>query len=469
MCKFFGASLNEKLPTLWELMFSTLTKVDETYIQQISKQLIPQDETNNILVSLQLIEIASAHLHKDLHQSLFGCLTKLCHLIQHPMKAIRHMSARCLATFAAIDAQSVMVFVINSLIPLLSQIEKPINREGAIEAISCIVNKLQFKIVPYCVLMIVHVLGRMSDQDKPVRLVSTSVFAHLIQLMPLDGQSPDIKENLNDELAQRKLKDREFLECLFRPKSIPDYKIPIPINAELRKYQQDGVNWLSFLNKYKLHGILCDDMGLGKTLQTICILAGDHHQRRIEKHADIPSIVICPPTLTGHWVYEINKFVAQEHLRPLHYYGLPIERERLRSEVKYHNLIVASYDIVRKDIDFFQTIQWNYCILDEGHIIKNGKTKSSKAIKQLIANHRLILSGTPISNQVRFELISSMTEIIFLTFKFYSFRFSSCGHFLISLCQVSWEPKSNFKYDLVDQFLRVGMQKVHPKNKNQEH
>jgi len=48
---------------------------------------------------------------------------------------------------------------------------------------------------------------------------------------------------------------------------------------------------------------------------------------------------------------------------------------RLRNRVKYHNLVVASYDIVRKDIDFFSTIKWNYCILDEGHIIKNGKTK----------------------------------------------------------------------------------------------
>lgn len=75
-------------------------------------------------------------------------------------------------------------------------------------------------------------------------------------------------------------------------------------------------------------------------------------------------------------------------MKPLHYYGLPIERERLRDKVKGHNLVVASYDIVRKDVDFFKSIHWNYCVLDEGHIIKNGKTKSSKAIKQLIANHR---------------------------------------------------------------------------------
>lgn len=235
----------------------------------------------------------------------------------------------------------------------------------------------------------------MSDPDEQVRLICTQSFATLIQLMPLDAITP-----ITEDLKNRKLKDQEFLEYLFAPKSIPDYKVPVPIKAELRSYQQSGVNWLWFLNKYKLHGILCDDMGLGKTLQTICILAGDHYDRTMEKETTLPSLVICPPTLTGHWVFEITKFISDRYLRPLHYAGLPIERERMRTKVKSHNLIVASYDIVRKDIEFFSSIKWNYCVLDEGHIIKNGKTKCSKAIKQLIANHRLILSGTPIQNNV---------------------------------------------------------------------
>lgn len=180
----------------------------------------------------------------------------------------------------------------------------------------------------------------------------------------------------------------------------------------MRSYQQDGINWLAFLNKYGLHGILCDDMGLGKTLQTICILAADHYQRMVDhkntgnpSSAPLPSIVICPPTLTGHWVDEVEKFVAPEHLKPLHYTGPPSERLRLRTKVTQRlshgqNLVIASYDIVRNDLDFFSSLRWNYCVLDEGHVIKNGKTKLSKAIKALIANHRLILSGTPIQNNV---------------------------------------------------------------------
>lgn len=98
-------------------------------------------------------------------------------------------------------------------------------------------------------------------------------------------------------------------------------------------------------------------------------------------------------------MFEVGKFIPNKFLKPLQYVGPPVERERLRYQVKHYNFIVASYDIVRKDIGFFSSIKWNYCVLDEGHVIKNGKTKAFKAIKQLVANHRLILSGTPIQVQ----------------------------------------------------------------------
>jgi TATA-binding protein-associated factor len=148
-------------------------------------------------------------------------------------------------------------------------------------------------------------------------------------------------------------------------------------------------------------------MGLGKTLQSICIIAGDHYNReqnyKMTGNADsvpLPSIVICPPTLTGHWLYEVKKFCSLEYLNPIQYVGSPNARAKLQKVVPKHNFIIVSYDIVRNDIDFFKEIHWNYCVLDEGHIIKNTKTKITKAIKLLKANHRLILSGTPIQNNV---------------------------------------------------------------------
>lgn len=68
----------------------------------------------------------------------------------------------------------------------------------------------------------------------------------------------------------------------------------------------------------------------------------------------LPSIVVCPPTLTGHWIYEIQKFVDKKYLDPLHYTGPPVERARLKPKLKRYNLVIASYDIVRNDVDFFR-------------------------------------------------------------------------------------------------------------------
>ena len=92
----------------------------------------------------------------------------------------------------------------------------------------------------------------------------------------------------------------------------------------------------------------------------------------------------------------------EKYLKPIDYSKLRYSKNLKKNlnDNKEHNLVIASYDIVRNDINFFSSINWNYCILDEGHIIKNGKTKLSKAIKSIQSNHRLILTGTPIQNNV---------------------------------------------------------------------
>jgi TATA-binding protein-associated factor len=179
------------------------------------------------------------------------------------------------------------------------------------------------------------------------------------------------------------------------------------VQATLRKYQQEGVNWLAFLAKYKLHGILCDDMGLGKTLQTLCIVASNTHVRKCKYEESnysvdclpLPSLIVCPTTVVGHWLHEARKFFP-DHLAPVAYSGPPGERERLRPQLASYNLIIVSYEILRNDIEFLRTIPLNYCVLDEGHIIKNGNTKITKAVKTIQADHRLLLSGTPIQNNV---------------------------------------------------------------------
>lgn len=146
-------------------------------------------------------------------------------------------------------------------------------------------------------------------------------------------------------------------------------------------------------------------MGLGKTLQTICILSGKHFERA-QRHQELktpdtvhlPSLIVCPPTLTGHWYYEILKYAG--NLKPVMFTGSTKERARLLPTLKKHDVVVTSYEVVRNDISSLENIDWLYCVLDEGHVIKNAKTKLTKAVKCMRAQHRLILSGTPIQNNV---------------------------------------------------------------------
>lgn len=407
IAKHFAGEMAVGLPHLWDAMVGSLrNSIDLNNFDRKSLLEKGDGSAQELVNSLQVFETTAASMDVQLHPLLIQHLPYLCMCLQHPNTAVRHMAARCVGVMSKIATIETMHIFLEKVLPWLGAINDSTKQEGAIEALASVMEQLDVGIIPYIVLLVVPVLGRMSDQTDCVRFMATQCFATLIRLMPLEAGIPD-PPNMSEDLIKIKAKERHFLEQLLDGKKLENYKIPVPITAELRKYQQEGVNWLAFLNKYKLHGILCDDMGLGKTLQSICILAGDHYLRaqeyertKMSNSLPLPSLVVCPPTLTGHWVDEVGKFCSKEYLNPLHYTGPPTERARLQHNVKRHNLIVASYDVVRNDIDFFRNIKFNYCILDEGHVIKNGKTKLSKAIKQLTANYRIILSGTPIQNNV---------------------------------------------------------------------
>ena len=404
LARSFASDLPHLLPALWGVCLDTLSQSEKSITNlEVSDSSKLQDFVNN----LQVMETVIPAIHTVLLPHLTSQLEQLCQALKHPSTAVRHLSSRVLAALSIRSTREVMHHVIRQILPLLGATDCDDSREGATEAVANILECLGLDCLPYVVLLVIPVLGCMSDHTQAVRLMATHCFATLVRLMPLESGIPNPPDTA-DWLSERKEKERKFLEQLFDMNKLDVYPIGIPVKAELRQYQQAGVNWLGFLNKYKLHGILCDDMGLGKTLQSICVLATDHKQRELESQHErgntpgppLPSIVVCPPTLVGHWVYEVNKFVDRTYLNPLMYVGPPAERMRLQKRFPRHNLIVASYDVVRNDIDFFGKVRWNYCILDEGHIIRNGKTKLAKATKQLVCQHRLILSGTPIQNNV---------------------------------------------------------------------
>jgi TATA-binding protein-associated factor len=289
----------------------------------------------------------------------------------------------------------------------LPSISNPVDlnfRQGAIEVIYHLIHVMGDNILPYVIFLIVPVLGRMSDSDNDVRLIATTSFATLVKLVPLEAGIPD-PPGLSQELLKGRDRERTFIAQLLDPHKVEPFTIPVAIKAELRSYQQEGVNWLHFLNKYHLHGILCDDMGLGKTLQTLCIVASDHHMRAEEFAKTgapdvrrLPSLIVCPPTLSGHWQQEINTYAP--FLTCTAYVGPPADRLRLRDQLTKTDIVITSYDICRNDSEVLTPLNWNYLVLDEGHLIKNPRAKVTIAVKQLLSNHRLILSGTPIQNNV---------------------------------------------------------------------
>ncbi len=97
----------------------------------------------------------------------------------------------------------------------------------------------------------------MSDPDDEIRTTATNTFASLVKMVPLEAGLPDPPE-FSEELLKKREDERQFLTQLLDGNKVEQYQIPVTIKAELRKYQQDGVNWLAFLAKYQLHGILCD-------------------------------------------------------------------------------------------------------------------------------------------------------------------------------------------------------------------
>ncbi|NGX51174.1 MAG: RNA polymerase-associated protein RapA [Chlamydiae bacterium] len=185
---------------------------------------------------------------------------------------------------------------------------------------------------------------------------------------------------------------KEIREQMLGQKEIEYSPVPKMIKAELRKYQEEGVNWLERLRLMYLNGILADDMGLGKTLQAIVSLT-----QRLGT-VKTPALVICPTSLLYNWKEECHKF--NPTLKAMVIDGIPNNRKKLIKSVKNYDIVITSYSLLQKDIDFYDKITFSYMILDEAQHIKNRGTRNAKSVKLVKAEHRMILSGTPIENSL---------------------------------------------------------------------
>ena len=165
---------------------------------------------------------------------------------------------------------------------------------------------------------------------------------------------------------------------------------PQGFKGELRNYQNEGLSWLCFLEEFEIGGILADDMGLGKTIQILAFL-----QSRVKKTGS-PSIVVAPKSLVFNWLDEAKKFVPD--LKVVRYSGAG--RGEGFEDMKGADLVITTYGTLRADIEKLKTIKFDVAIVDEAQAIKNAKSQSSQACKELNASHRLALTGTPIENSI---------------------------------------------------------------------
>jgi superfamily II DNA or RNA helicase len=173
---------------------------------------------------------------------------------------------------------------------------------------------------------------------------------------------------------------------------IEDVALPLNLQANLRHYQQQGLNWLQFLREYKFAGILADDMGLGKTIQTLAHLLLEKQSGRMKS----PCLIIAPTSLMSNWRRETQRFTPDLSVLTLQ----GTERKQHFDKINDYDLILTTYPLLSRDEEILLKHDYYYLILDEAQVIKNPLAKAAQIVKQLTSTHRLCLTGTPMENHL---------------------------------------------------------------------
>lgn len=207
---------------------------------------------------------------------------------------------------------------------------------------------------------------------------------------------------LNDELEARQtlgaVWDKNFKELVRNMKTVEDNDFEVPASLEeiMREYQKKGFLWIKTLKNNGFGGILADDMGLGKTLQVIAFLlsefidAGPHDNKRC--------LIVAPASLVFNWSSEIERFAPALCTRIVT--GTADERKHIIQESGERDILLTSYDLLKRDIDSYAGLRFYCQVIDEAQYIKNHNTQAAKAVKEIAAPFKLALTGTPVENRL---------------------------------------------------------------------
>ena len=223
--------------------------------------------------------------------------------------------------------------------------------------------------------------------DKPMQSETSLplVYASFIKnALAQDGLEVDLAPDFND-----------LVEKLKNPKQ---YNVPQKLASTLRDYQITGFRWLANLAEYNGGGILADDMGLGKSLQIISLITSEKFANKNHK-----KIIVCPTSLILNWVAEFTKFAPEVSVAAV--WGSQKERKDIIEKAledgnNGSEVIITSYELLRRDVELYKEYNFEFAILDEAQFIKNPATLNASTVKALKAKHRFALSGTPIENSL---------------------------------------------------------------------
>lgn len=237
-------------------------------------------------------------------------------------------------------------------------------------------------------------LGTLQEVSRALRLSEQQLMQETIAIPRYRALYLD--EALHSGYSLNVQKDRRFKALVREMKTVEDnaFEVPPEQQAILREYQEYGYRWIRTLCHNGFGGILADDMGLGKTLQVISFLQAETN----ETAGPLRSLIVCPASLVYNWKHELEKFAPGLSVRMVT--GTAAERRTMLEQVADREILITSYDLLRRDLELYQEIPFFCQIIDEAQYIKNHGTQAARAVKGIRAGFRLALTGTPVENRL---------------------------------------------------------------------
>jgi hypothetical protein len=297
-------------------------------------------------------------------------------------EALHDQACQSVRNLCKTDFRATMNEAMPPLLLNISNMEDDQRRLGGSKLLLSLLHDFEVHASPYVMELLPIVMRSMTDAVEECSRISAFSFAILVRIAPL--AAGHIDQHCDDQTSN-------VVRHLILGKPLPPCDVPEIIltnlkmsGTTLRPYQMEGVAWLRFLSGVHLNGALCDDMGLGKTLVSLIAVAishnsepgGDKNCASSNSQYGKKSLVVCPASVVGHWISEIKRFFpSNDVFTPFDFTGSAKSR-RVAWKERLHqsNIVVTSYSVLRTDAEKLESVLWEWCVLDEGHLLKNPKT-----------------------------------------------------------------------------------------------